>query len=242
MFSSPSLSLAYTHTRFTRDTKQLGRSSRAPARHDSHVARRYVVQFLLANVLTEKESGIKEGMYLMGLRRGAYWGSWLITYAIILIPTALVMVRYPPCAPHTHASLLVSSPTTRELTSCCRPVQSLVIRFLVLKSTHFLIVLLLIYFYSLSLVAIVFSICPLLRSAKTASGMGSIITAAMGALPWALNGATLSPTAYGFMSLFPPLGGALAFDLMTELNYRPQGLPLADFVEGAWPLIGSLCM
>jgi len=42
--------------------------------------------------LREKEKGIKEGMYLMGMRRSAYWVSWLLTYAAMLLITALIMV------------------------------------------------------------------------------------------------------------------------------------------------------
>jgi len=77
---------------------------------------------------------------------------------------------------------------------------------------------------------------------QTASGLGSLINAAMGALPWVINGAVLSPMASGFMALFPPLGGAMAFDQMVRLNFREEGLPLSGFVTGGWPLIASMLM
>eukprot|EP00055_Hartaetosiga_balthica_P006636 m.21271 g.21271 ORF g.21271 m.21271 type:complete len:1697 (+) comp5336_c0_seq2:82-5172(+) len=49
------------------------------------------VQYLMTNVVAEKQHGIKEAMYLMGMKQSAYWVSWLLTYAITLIFPALIM-------------------------------------------------------------------------------------------------------------------------------------------------------
>eukprot|EP00040_Diaphanoeca_grandis_P036202 m.230022 g.230022 ORF g.230022 m.230022 type:complete len:1672 (+) comp33570_c0_seq1:40-5055(+) len=50
-----------------------------------------LVQFLLVNLVGEKEKGIKESMYLMGMDMRSYWLSWLLTYAVEnIIPCALI--------------------------------------------------------------------------------------------------------------------------------------------------------
>lgn len=51
------------------------------------------VLFLLVHVVKERETGIKVGMYLMGMRRSAYWGSWYFTYAVISLVSSLLVVR-----------------------------------------------------------------------------------------------------------------------------------------------------
>ena len=51
----------------------------------------YLVQFLLSTLVTEKERGIKEGLYLMGMHRMAYWASWFITHAMMAVVTVAIM-------------------------------------------------------------------------------------------------------------------------------------------------------
>eukprot|EP00043_Microstomoeca_roanoka_P002430 m.38349 g.38349 ORF g.38349 m.38349 type:complete len:1691 (-) comp11480_c1_seq1:2027-7099(-) len=52
-----------------------------------------IIQYLMTNVVAEKEKGIKDALYLMGMRPLAYWVSWLLTYMLVLvIPCALVAV------------------------------------------------------------------------------------------------------------------------------------------------------
>jgi ATP-binding cassette subfamily A (ABC1) protein 5 len=41
------------------------------------------VQFLMVHVVGEKEHGIKEALYLMGMRLDMYWLSWFLTYAVM---------------------------------------------------------------------------------------------------------------------------------------------------------------
>ena len=49
-----------------------------------------MVNFLLVNLVTEKEKKIKEGMKMMGLSDMAFWLSWFITYGIIMLVTVLI--------------------------------------------------------------------------------------------------------------------------------------------------------
>eukprot|EP00042_Codosiga_hollandica_P054526 m.739987 g.739987 ORF g.739987 m.739987 type:complete len:1626 (-) comp58922_c0_seq2:1991-6868(-) len=51
-----------------------------------------IFQSLLIMVVSEKERGLKETLYLMGMSRGAYWTSWLLTYAAILLIPCVAMV------------------------------------------------------------------------------------------------------------------------------------------------------
>lgn len=52
-----------------------------------------LVQFLMVNLVTEKEKGIKEAMYLMGMNMKSYWGSWFITYTIMMmVPCTLITI------------------------------------------------------------------------------------------------------------------------------------------------------
>eukprot|EP00049_Salpingoeca_infusionum_P024784 m.17093 g.17093 ORF g.17093 m.17093 type:complete len:1663 (+) comp7307_c0_seq1:134-5122(+) len=50
-----------------------------------------IVQYLMNSIVTEKENGIKEALYLMGMRPAAYWISWLVTYAVIIIVPCILM-------------------------------------------------------------------------------------------------------------------------------------------------------
>ena len=49
-----------------------------------------LVNFLVVNLVTEKEKKIKEGMKMMGLSDIAFWLSWFITYGIIMLFTVLI--------------------------------------------------------------------------------------------------------------------------------------------------------
>ena len=50
-----------------------------------------LVNFLLVNLVTEKEKKIKVGMKMMGLSDGAFWISWFITYGIIMLGTVIIV-------------------------------------------------------------------------------------------------------------------------------------------------------
>eukprot|EP00743_Colponemidia_sp_Colp-15_P004647 GILK01005008.1.p1 GENE.GILK01005008.1~~GILK01005008.1.p1 ORF type:complete len:2608 (-),score=498.63 GILK01005008.1:139-7962(-) len=49
------------------------------------------VSRLISGIVLEKESKIREGMRMMGLRDFAFYGSWYITYAIIFLIVAIVL-------------------------------------------------------------------------------------------------------------------------------------------------------
>jgi ATP-binding cassette subfamily A (ABC1) protein 5 len=51
-----------------------------------------LIQYLLINVVGEKEKGIKEGLYLMGMDSRAYWTSWILTYAVVNAAAVVLMV------------------------------------------------------------------------------------------------------------------------------------------------------
>ncbi|MSW63876.1 MAG: ATP-binding cassette domain-containing protein [Actinobacteria bacterium] len=53
-----------------------------------------LVNFLLVNVVSEKERGIKESFYVMGMNPSAYWLSWLVTYFVIGATTSLLLVFF----------------------------------------------------------------------------------------------------------------------------------------------------
>lgn len=49
------------------------------------------VQFLMVHIVGEKEHGIKEAMYLMGMKVEMYWLSWFLTYSIMSIVPCIAM-------------------------------------------------------------------------------------------------------------------------------------------------------
>ena len=49
------------------------------------------VQFLMVHIVGEKEKGIKEAMYLMGMKVDMYWLSWFLTYAVMSIVPCIAM-------------------------------------------------------------------------------------------------------------------------------------------------------
>lgn len=51
-----------------------------------------LIQYLMIAVVSEKERGIKEALYLMGMRPLAYWSSWLATYALMTLLPVLLLV------------------------------------------------------------------------------------------------------------------------------------------------------
>ncbi|XP_065844261.1 cholesterol transporter ABCA5-like isoform X4 [Oscarella lobularis] len=51
-----------------------------------------LVNFLLINLVTEKEKKLKVGMQMMGLSDAAFWLSWFLTYAIVTAVTILIVV------------------------------------------------------------------------------------------------------------------------------------------------------
>ncbi|XP_064604121.1 cholesterol transporter ABCA5-like [Liolophura sinensis] len=50
------------------------------------------INFLVVNLVTEKEKKIKEGMRMMGLRDSAFWLSWSLIYTVIILLVTLVVV------------------------------------------------------------------------------------------------------------------------------------------------------
>ncbi|EGD78617.1 hypothetical protein PTSG_11760 [Salpingoeca rosetta] len=50
-----------------------------------------IIQYLMINVVSEKEKGIKDAFYLMGMKPLAYWMSWLLTYMLVLIVPCLLV-------------------------------------------------------------------------------------------------------------------------------------------------------
>jgi hypothetical protein len=51
-----------------------------------------LIQYLCIAVVSEKERGIKEAMYLMGMRPLSYWASWVLTYALLTLFPVLALV------------------------------------------------------------------------------------------------------------------------------------------------------
>ena len=51
-----------------------------------------LVNFLLINLVTEKEKKLKVGMQMMGLSDTAFWLSWFLTYALVAVVTILIVV------------------------------------------------------------------------------------------------------------------------------------------------------
>lgn len=66
-----------------------------------------MVNFLMVNLVTEKEKKIKEGMKMMGLSDSAFWLSWFITYGIIMLATVLFTSIISVLAIFQHSNFLV---------------------------------------------------------------------------------------------------------------------------------------
>lgn len=49
------------------------------------------VQFLMVHIVGEKEKGIKEAMYLMGMKVDMYWLSWFLTYTVMSVVPCIAM-------------------------------------------------------------------------------------------------------------------------------------------------------
>ena len=49
------------------------------------------VQYLMTHIVNEKEHGIKEAMYLMGMRLDSFWFSWFVTYALMTVTPCIAM-------------------------------------------------------------------------------------------------------------------------------------------------------
>eukprot|EP01103_Thecamoeba_quadrilineata_P016784 TRINITY_DN5719_c0_g1_i2.p1 TRINITY_DN5719_c0_g1~~TRINITY_DN5719_c0_g1_i2.p1 ORF type:complete len:1590 (+),score=279.69 TRINITY_DN5719_c0_g1_i2:504-5273(+) len=50
------------------------------------------VQFLLVNIVSEKQEKLREGMLMMGLAQSTYWLSWFLTYAFIMLFTVVLIL------------------------------------------------------------------------------------------------------------------------------------------------------
>eukprot|EP01147_Barroeca_monosierra_P006896 gene6897-7591_t len=68
-----------------------------------------IIQYLLTNIVNEKERGIKDALFLMGMNPFSYWLSWLITYLLLLvIPCLLVTIIASTAGVLQHSSFFAT--------------------------------------------------------------------------------------------------------------------------------------
>jgi hypothetical protein len=54
---------------------------------------------MVAVLVAERERGLRGHMRVLGLRDGAYWGSWLATHGAMLAVTGVLCAAIGTCAP-----------------------------------------------------------------------------------------------------------------------------------------------
>ncbi|XP_022092654.1 ATP-binding cassette sub-family A member 5-like isoform X2 [Acanthaster planci] len=164
------------------------------------------VAVLLTNLVYEKEKKIKEMMLMMGMSNAAFWLSWFIIYGVILTVLSVLV-----------AMLVV-----------------FVLR--ILGSSNFLLILLILFFYGMSLVSFSFMLSPFFSKSLVAGVAATAVTLTLGLIYIPFGVFPTIPTIYKWLlSFFSPLGFALAIDQAFSLEDWNVGLQFSNLVVDSFP-------
>ena len=137
------------------------------------------ITVLLVSLVQEKELKLKELMRIMGTSDIAYWLSWVITYAVIMLFAVLIL-------------------------------NAITIPGNIFADSNYLVIVIICYLYSLSVITMSFMLTPFFKKAKSAGLFASLVTTILGTIAIPLVLLDVSNAVKWVLSLFSPTAFALA--------------------------------
>ena len=134
---------------------------------------------LLVNLVQEKELKLKELMRIMGTSDIAYWLSWIMTYAVIMLVAVLIL-------------------------------NAIAIPGNIFSNSNYVVIVIICYLYSLSIITMSFMLMPFFKSAECAGLFASLVTTILATLAIPLVLTEVSNAVKWLLSLFSPTAFALA--------------------------------
>ena len=137
------------------------------------------ITVLLVNLVQEKELKLKELLRIMGTSDIAYWLSWIITYAVIMLVAVLIL----------NAITILGN---------------------IFSNSNYIVIVIICYLYSLSIITMSFMFTPFFKSAKSAGLFASLVTTILATIAIPLVLVEVSNVVKWLLSLFSPTAFALA--------------------------------
>ncbi|KAJ3158551.1 ATP-binding cassette sub- A member 5 [Geranomyces michiganensis] len=169
---------------------------------------------VLQSVTLEKEKKIKETMLMMGLRPSVFWLSWALVYVVCIIPIVVLA-----------AAGIAKS-------------------FKLLPHSNYGLILLILYLYCVSTVALAFTLSPFFSRTLIANIAAPFVTIIPSVAFLGVRKAALSGAAKFFIAMvLSPMGNSLLMDQVVQLEIDGVGLQGSGLSSGdiAPYLIGLAC-
>ena len=131
------------------------------------------ITVLLVNLVQEKELKLKELLRIMGTSDIAYWLSWIITYAVIMLIAVLIL----------NAITILGN---------------------IFSNSNYIVIVIICYLYSLSIITMSFMFTPFFKSAKSAGLFASLVTTILATIAIPLVLVEVSNVVKWLLSLFSP--------------------------------------